>query len=309
MRTGRPRPRPWIVSGLLAALLTTASADALDIESYWEYGNPAASEARFRDLREKLRGDERLEVETQIARTFSLRREFARAHQVLDGVERELPTAGAAPRVRYLLERGRTFNSAGDPARARGLFERAWEDARAASLEGLAVDAAHMVAITWSGKPMAIEWNQRGLGLARPSKDGKARALIPAMLNNTAWDLHDMARYAEALPLFEEALAEWTQRARPAQIRFARYAVGRCLRLLNRGEEALAMQRKLLDDYAAAGESSGYVHEELAELLAAAGKNDEARPHFKQAAELLGKDPWLLKNDPQRLARLRERGG
>jgi hypothetical protein len=30
------------------------------------------------------------------------------------------------------------------------------------------------------------------------------------MLNNSAWDLHDMERFADALPLFEEALAEWS---------------------------------------------------------------------------------------------------
>jgi len=53
--------------------------------------------------------------------------------------------------VRYLLERGRTFNSAGEKDRARPLFVQAWEIAGAAGLEGLAVDAAHMVPIVVGG--------------------------------------------------------------------------------------------------------------------------------------------------------------
>lgn len=305
---GARRQRRWSCVAALVAALVHASAFALDIESYWEYGNPAASEARFRGLLTQLHGDERLEVQTQIARTFSLRRDFAQANALLDDVQAQLTTAGPAPRVRYLLERGRTLNSSGDAAKARGLFERAWDEARAAGLEGLAVDAAHMVAITWRGKAEAIDWNRRGLALARPSKDPKARALIPAMLNNSAWDLHDMGRYAEALPQFEEALAAWRETGRPAQIRLAEYAVGRCLRMLGRNDEALAIQLRLESQYAAAGQPSGYVFEEIAELLAAAGRTDEAKPYFRRAADELGKDSWLAKNEPQRLERLRERG-
>jgi tetratricopeptide (TPR) repeat protein len=293
---------------LIALALAARGAGAIDIDAHWEYSNPAASEAKFRALLGQAQGDPRLELQTQIARTWSLRRDFARAHALLDEVEPQLATAGPAPRVRYLLERGRIYNSAGEPARARPLFERAFALASEARLEGLAVDAAHMVAITWSGKPEAIEWNQRGLALARPSTDAKARGLIPAMLNNTAWDLSDMGRHGEALPLFEESLAAWRDRGRPAQVRFAEYSIGRCLRLLGRHGEALAIQRRLEAQHAAAGELSGYVFEELAELLAAEGKEEEARPYFRRAADELSREKWLVANEPQRLARLRERG-
>lgn len=304
----RPRGASRLAAAALAASVA-ASAAALDIEAYWEYSDPAASEARFRGLLDQASRDGRLELLTQVARTYSLRREFAQAHALLDEIEPQLATAGAAPRVRYLLERGRTVNSAGDPAKARPLFEQAWTLAGSAGLEGLAVDAAHMVAITWAGRPEAIEWNRRGLALARLSKDTKARALMPAMLNNTAWDLHDMGRYDEALPVFREALAAWRERGRPAQVRFADYAVGRCLRLLGRNDEALAIQRRLETEHAATGEPSGYVFEEMGELLAATGNSEQAKPYFRRAAYELGKDPWLAKNEPQRIARLRERGG
>ena len=236
----------------------------MEIESFWEYSDPAGSEARFRTALASAQGDERLEILTQVARTYSLRKRFDEAHQLLDEIEPQLASAGPRVRVRYLLERGRTFNSSGNREKARELFVAAWEAARPPGLEGLAVDAAHMVAITHSGSVEAIPWNERGLALARGSNDAKARALIPAMLNNSAWDLHDLERYAEALPVFEEALKEWTARDRPQQIRIAKWSVARCLRSLGRFQEALDIQRALEREYAAAGESNRDVLDEIA---------------------------------------------
>jgi len=306
MRSVRPRLRRFAAA--FAAFLAASPAFAMDIDSYWEYADPAASEARFRGLLEQVRGDARLEVQTQIARTFSLRRDFAQAHRLLDEVEPQLATAGAAPRVRYLLERGRTFNSAGEKDRARPLFVEAWEIAGAAGLEGLAVDAAHMVPIVVGGAEGA-EWTRRGVELARRSADAKARAMLPALLNNHAWNLHDEGRHAEALPVFREAEVAWLATGRQPQGRIARWSVARCLRSLGRFEEALAIQRALEQEWVAAGQADGYVFEEMAELLDATGKPDQAQPYFRRAADELGKDAWFVENEPRRLARLRSRGG
>jgi tetratricopeptide (TPR) repeat protein len=281
----------------------------MDIDSFWEYANPAASEERLRAALGSVQGSLRLELLTQVARTFSLRRRFDEAHGILDDVEQQLPGAGPRPHVRYLLERGRTFNSGGEKEQARALFVAAWEQALAAHLEGLAVDAAHMVAITYAGLPESVVWNQRGLALARSSQDTKAHALIPAMLNNAAWDLHDMGRYDEALPLFQEAQAEWTAHSKPEQIRIARWSVARCLRSLGRCQEALAIQRDLEAELAAAGSVDGYVFEEIAENLAALGDMAAARPYFVQAYVALSKDPWFVQNEAARLADLRARAG
>ena len=305
------RPVPWdtrgFVAAALAAALASSSVRAMDIEAYWEYADPAASEARFRDLLLRVQGDERLEALTQIARTWSLRRDFTQAHRLLDEVEPQLQQAGPAPRVRYLLERGRTFNSAGERERARPLFVQAWDLATVHGLEGLAVDAAHMVPIVVGGAEGA-EWTRRGVDLARRSQDPKARAMLPALLSNHAWNLHDEGRYAEALPVFREAEAAWLATGKQPQGRIARWSVARCLRSLGRFDEALATQRALEQEWAAAGSVDGYVFEELAELLDATGRVDEAKPYFRRAAEELGKDAWLAKSAPQRLARLRERG-
>ncbi len=282
----------------------------MGIDAFWEYSDPDASEARFRAALEVAEGDERLELLTQIARTYSLRGQFDAAHAVLDEVEQQLGGAGVRPQLRYLLERGRTFNSSGAPEQARARFVAAWEQAQAAGaaeVAGLAVDAAHMVAITYAGAPEAVEWNQRGLALARATDDAKARALIPAMLNNSAWDLHALGRYDEALALFEEAQAEWTARDKPAQIQIARWSVARCLRSLGRCEKALAIQESLAAEHAAAGTADGYVWEEMAENLAALGHMDEARPYFGRAYAELAQDAWLVEHEPDRLASLQAR--
>jgi len=238
----------WVAALFLCAVFSSgmaSSANPIDIDSYWEYSDPGKSESRFRELLDGAQGDERLELLTQVARTYSLRKQFADAHRILDEIEPQLAAAGLRPRLRYLLERGRAFNSAGEKEKARGLFEQAWSESKATPHEGLAVDAAHMVAITYGGTAQAIEWNDRGLGVARKSSDRKAQALVAAMLNNMAWDLHDLGRLEESLAKFREAEAAWIARAQPRQIQIAKWSVAQALRALGRNDEALEIERKL----------------------------------------------------------------
>jgi len=224
---------------------TRGAAPEIDIEAFWEYSDPGASEGRFREALAGARGDERLELLTQVARTHSLRKDFAAAHKLLDEVEPQLANAGPRPRIRYLLERGRTFNSAGEKEKARELFERAWALAGDHGEEGLAVDAAHMVAIARSGTPESIEWNRKGLAIANESKFAKARALIPAIYNNLAWELYDAKRFDEALPVFEKALEAWTATGKPKQIQVAKWSVAQCLKALGRRDEGERIERAL----------------------------------------------------------------
>jgi tetratricopeptide (TPR) repeat protein len=294
-----------LVATLVAPLGAASAAAPVDIDAFWEYGDPAGSEQRFRAALADASGDTQLELLTQIARTYSLRRRFADAHALLDEVERKLPGAGAAVRVRYLLERGRTYNSAGDKARAKPLFIEAYDLALASKLDGLAVDAAHMLPIVTSGAQGA-QWTERGLALARSSADPKARALLPALLNNHAWNLHDAGRHEEALPVFRQAETAWHATGRQPQGRIATWSVARCLRSLDRFDEALAMQRELERANAQAGVPDGYVFEEIAELLLALDRRAESRPYFERAASELGRDPGVAKAQAARLQRLRE---
>ncbi len=275
----------------------------MNIDSYWEYSDPAASEARFRAALPQATADERLELLTQIARTHSLRRQFAQAHTVLDEVEPQLSGAGPAPRARYLLERGRTHNSAGDKARSAELFRQAWEAASAARLDGLAVDAAHMLAIV-EPPASAAQWTMRGVELARASTDAKARGLLPALLNNHAWNLFEERKYEEALVVFREAETAWHATGRQPQGRIATWSVARGLRALKRHDEALRLQTGLEREWQVAGAADGYVFEEIAENLEALGRTAEATAYFRRAEQELGKDPQFVRDEAARWKRI-----
>jgi tetratricopeptide (TPR) repeat protein len=278
----------------------------MDIDAFWEYSDPTASEARFRGALDATTGDTRLELLTQIARTYSLRRRFAEAHALLDEVEPQLPGAGIRPRLRYLLERGRTFNSAGAVMPARELFVQAWTEGVAHHEEGLAVDAAHMVAITFGNAAEALTWNQQGIALARQSRDPKARALLPAMLNNTAWALHDAGQYTDALTAFQAAEAAWTATNKSRPIQIAKWSVARCLRSLGRHQEALDILNGLEAEYAAQQIVDGYLDEEIAENFLALDQAAAAKPYFQRAAATLAQDEWFVQQETARLARLQQ---
>jgi tetratricopeptide (TPR) repeat protein len=214
----------------------------IDIDSLWVYGDPASSERRFRDALRIASGDDALELLTQVARTYSLRGRFEDAHLLLDELEPAQAEASSRARVRYLLERGRTFNSDSQPEVARQRFLQAWELAKEDELDGLAVDAAHMVAITYSGTTDGVQWNRRGLAVAEASSDAKAHSMVAPILNNLAWDLYDLGNAAEAVEMFQAALEAWSKRGKPEQIRIARESLADCLRALGRDAEALRLE-------------------------------------------------------------------
>lgn len=283
---------------------------ASELDGQWDFGDVAESERRFRTLLERVAGDPEAEavVSTQIARALGLQRRFDEAHAILDEVERLPAARGARAFVRLSLERGRLFNSARDPDRARPCFAAAWERAQSAGEVALAVDAAHMLGNVEPDAEIQATWNERALALAEAGDDPLARRWRGPLLNNLGWARHAAGRFDEALIVFERALAAHEERGDPGRIRIARWCVARCLRSLGRTEEALAAQRALEADCAAAGVPDGFVFEELGECLLALGRPDEARPWFRRAHEELAQDLGLAEAEPGRLARLRELG-
>jgi tetratricopeptide (TPR) repeat protein len=278
-----------------------------DFDALWDYGDPAGTEGKFRDLQPGSAHWDvgpRAELLTQIARTFSLRREFETAHALLDEAV-ELLAGHDRPRarVRVLLERGRCFNSARQKDRAIPIFIQAWELGREAGEDGLAVDAAHMVAIAETDQA-AVDWNLQALALATTSPDPRAQRWVGSLQNNLGWAYHARGEFETALDYFERNEAWHTARQSGEPLRIARWCVARTQRSLGRLEETLAGQQAL----AAAGAEDGYVSEELAENLEALGRHDEAKPHFARAYALLSQDKWLPTDEPERLARLKRLG-
>ena len=140
--------------------------DPRDFDALWNYNDPAETESRFRELLPIVEksGDASYcaQLLTQIARAQGLQRQFDAAHQTLDTVESMLTDDLKIAHVRYLLERGRVFNSSKHPAEARPLFLQAWELAQAVGEDGYAVDAAHMIAIVETSE-QALIWNLKAL--------------------------------------------------------------------------------------------------------------------------------------------------
>lgn len=295
--------------------MTTPSSHLPDFDALWNYDQPAETEQAFLAILGQTAEEEssayRLELLTQIARAQGLQRRFDTAHATLDRAQAALDDRPAGemktPRVRYLLERGRVFNSAGEPGRARPLFLAAWRQATATGQDGYAVDAAHMLGIVEPAE-QSLEWNRKALALAESSADPRARRWRGSLYNNMGWTHHAAGQYEQALAMFESALGAWEADGQTGRIPSARWAIARALRSLGRTEEALARQRVLLEEGKRAGASDGFVSEEIGECLLALGREQEARPHFARAWALLSQDVWLAESEPSRLARLRALG-
>jgi tetratricopeptide (TPR) repeat protein len=210
-------------------------------------------------------------------------------------------------RVRYLLERGRVFNSSKKPEEAKPLFLAAWDLAREAGEENLAVDAAHMMGIV-APPEEAIEWNRKAMAEAEGAKDPKARNWLGSLYNNLGWTYHDKGDYATALDLFQKAYAWRLEHKQEKETRIAKWCVARALRSLNRTDEALRMQEELLREWNGAGGKDGFVYEELGECLLSLGRKEEAKPYFALAYGQLSQDSWLSANEPGRIKRLAELG-
>lgn len=281
------------------------------IEAAWDFDDPRSSERRFRrllrDRGRRATASLRAEALTQLARSQALQRKFRAAHRTLDRLAPALPTLPPRVRIRYALERGRVVNSAGAPRKALPWFLDAWRGARRQGEDRLAVDAAHMVAIVRSG-PDQRAWNTRALELAERSHDRAARRWRASLLNNLGWSWYDAGDYAAALRSFRRALRVRQREGDPSETRIARWCVAKALRRLGRVTEALRRQRRLAADWARAGGKDGYVFEELGECLLLLERPREARRWFRRAHSELSQDPWLIAQEPRRLARLRELG-
>lgn len=281
-----------------------------DFDSLWDYDHPDVSERKFRELLPAAVDSEDIsylaQLLTQIARAEGLQRKFEAAHKTLERVEKALPQADDTAKVRYLLERGRVFNSSGKSDDARPLFLQALDLAVKSKEDTYAVDAAHMMAIVEPSEKQ-LQWNLKALALAEDSQDERARKWKGSLYNNIGWTYFDQEQYEEALAMFERALKFREEQGDPANIRIAKWCVAKTLRMMDHTEEALEMQKELLQEYEATGQRSGYVYEEIAECMLVMDQEQEAQPWFAAAYQELSRDPWVA-NEQERLNRLRELG-
>lgn len=290
----------------------TQAEELPDFNKLWDFQDVAKTEVKFRELlpQAEASGDVsyQLQLLTQIARALGMQRKFDEAHKILDDIEKKLTGDLEVARIRYLLERGRVYNSSGSPEKSKPLFLDAWKLARDCGADAYAIDAAHMMGIVEPPEKQ-LGWSIKAMELAEKSKDERARRWLGPLYHNTAMTHLDLGEYEKALAIFQK---DWEYR-KPAgnqtEIRIAKWSVAHTLRKLERVDDALQMQRELEKEYESDGEPSGFVFEEIAECLLEQGMREQAQPYFRKAHELLKDVDWIKESDPQRLERLKELGG
>lgn len=317
-RGGLGRCGVWILLWVLGLPGCASNGDEMtqenqlpEFDKLWRYDAPGETRKAFEALLPQAEasgdGDYCAQLLTQIARTHGLEGNFDQAHEVLDRAEARLGEGASVGRARYLLERGRAVNSSGKSEESRHYFLEARQVAEDCEADFHAVDALHMLGIVATPTD-SVTWNVKAMERAEASQDPRARGWLGALYNNLGWTFHDMEQFDKALELFEKGLEWRLEKGQDHPVRIARWSVARTLRSLGRVEEALAIQEQLLSEYRAAGEMAGYVLEEMAECLLALERQDEARGYFAGAFLELSKDPWLQKNQAERLERLQKLG-
>jgi len=284
MRSGVGHRRCRTLLAALTLALLAAPAMAIDVDALWLYSKPDVSERRFRAALVDASDDERLILQTQIARTYGLRGEFDRARQIIAVVAPVLENASAEVRVRYFLELGRTYASpvhrpetqtAEVRETARGHYMRAFALAEAAQLDALAIDALHMMPMVDTTPEQQLEWDQRALEYMEKSRQPDAWKWEASLRNNLGHAKRLQGDYDGALEQFRLSRLAHEKRGNTRNVRIADWMIARTYRAMDRIDDAIALQLELERAWNADGEPDPYVYEELALLFRA--KGDEQR--------------------------------
>ena len=198
----------------------------MEIESLWDFSDPAGTEVKFRELLAAANKTDQAILWTQIARTHSLRKSFDEARAALSNVSSQ----EAEPRVRFELEMGRILNSSEMPLEAIPHFRSAMELAAETGLEYLHLDAIHMLAIADSANSVA--WAEKGIELAKGANEEKCRRWLGPFYNNLGWTYFDRGEFESALTAFELGLAERERQGVARPIEIAREAVAEAKKAL-----------------------------------------------------------------------------
>jgi len=269
---------------LTLGLSATTSAMAIDVYALWDHSKPALSEERFRAALATATGDDALILQTQIARSWGLRRDFDKARAILAEVEPQLNTAGTVVEAHYWLELGRTYSSAAhDPAsqtadtkaRARTAYDNALAVATTNKLDYLAIDTMHMYAFVERTPEEELKWADRAIAAVEASTQADAKRWEASLRNNRGYALHQLGRNDEALAEFKLALAARERQGQVRGIRIAHWMIAMTLRHMGRLYAALEIQQRLEREWDADNEPDPYVFEELEKIYRARG--DTAR--------------------------------
>ncbi len=276
-----------------------------NFDKMWNYGDPAETEQRFRAILPRAEVSHDVEylaqLLTQIARCEGLQGKFQASHSTLDTVEKLMSLNNLRlAKVRYLLERGRAFNSSGKPEAAKPLFLSAYELADHLGEARYAIDAVHMVAIAEPDPKDQVEWNLKGIAMCEA--DPTQKGWLHALLNNIGESYLAIKDYSRAYQSFHR-LAQLQKESQGKADKYTVKDEAKALRLGGDAEKSLELIEPILKSLLDEGQDDGYIRQEYAEALYAVGRVNEAKPHFSKAFELLSIDSWAAQNDVEGIER------
>jgi tetratricopeptide (TPR) repeat protein len=260
----------------------------VDLSTLWDYAHPAVSEERFRAAIVRAAPDDAFILQTQVARTYGLRKDFVKAREILAGIEPRFESVSPEAQVRWLLEMGRTWASPvhmqeqlspENREKARPLYMRAFEIAKQAKLDFLAIDALHMMVVVDDAPAQQLEWNMKAIEYMEACSQPEAKKWEGSLYNNVGYAHHLAGRDDEAIIYYGKSLAAYERQGRAANVRIAHWMIANALRTQGRLQDALAIQQRLEREWDQAGEPDPYVYEELEALHRALG-NEPLAKHY-----------------------------
>ncbi len=255
-----------------------------------------------------------IQIMSQIALAQAMQKNFDVAHETLNTAEKLLTSQDHLARVRILLERGRVWMQAGNNEAALPLFKQSFDLSAAHHFDYHTCNAAHMIAIVAATPEEKIAWNLRAIELAEKSKIERAQAWLGSLYNNLGQAYIEDRKYEKALIALQQAQKFREKEGYLPNVRIAKWAIARALRLLNRTNEALDILLALDNEYDSMMKRNeldmpkgmldtarGLVCEELAEIYSA-----KAQFFAETAYKNLSKDEWFKKLEISRLERLNQ---
>lgn len=299
------------------AISSKAEIKLENFDDLWGLGDPMIVEKKLQELlpQAKALKDHSiyLQILSQIALAQAVQQKFDSAHKILNDAEALLTPDHALAKVRILLERGRVYQQAEKISEARTYFERSFDLSKERNFDYHTINAAHMIAIVEDKTADKIKWNQLALNLALKTSDQRASLWLGPLFNNLGRNYLEEKQFDKALSAFQKALEYREKEAYVPNILFAKWAVARALRSLDRLDDALDIQNVLAKELEALAKDRkveapaemvalmhGFVYEELAEIYHA-----KAKKCASIAYEDLCNNPMFTKYEKQRLKRLK----
>lgn len=255
-----------------------------------------------------------LQILSQIALTQAMQKNFEAAHETLNVAEKLLTSKDHLARVRIILERGRVFMQSGNNEAARPLFEQSFDLSKEHEFDYHTINAAHMMPFVVKTVEEKMKWNELAIQLAEQTSLPRAKGWLGALYNNLGQAYLESEQYEKALNTFKKAQVLREKEGYLPNVRVAKWAVARTLRLLNRADEALCILLSLMEEYDFQTHSGkldlpeemhlytrGLVYEELAEVYIA-----KAKLCARLAYEGLSNNEWVQRLEPKKLERLKQ---